>query len=188
LKRRLLASSVLALGLMLGTTAGASAATPEIAGPDVSSGTVSPDGLCSGSRVVYRTANSSITFTRASQSNASVTGNGGVTIGISTSTTFTVSGSITTTADVTLSAVVGSVKSSMGVTIGASRSGTTSNSGSWTVPTSWQIGRLEIGSNKYAGTTTKYLENSNCVLVKMGTAATYNAPAQEWHFKTSRVA
>jgi hypothetical protein len=51
------------------------------------------------------------------------------------------------------------------------------------VPSTWQIGRLEIGSNKYAGTTTKYLENSNCVLVKMGTAATYNAPQQEWHFK-----
>jgi hypothetical protein len=80
-----------------------------------------------------------------------------------------------------------SVMSSTGVTIGASRSATTSNSGSWTVLSSWQIGRLEIGSNKYAGTT-KYVENSNCVLVKMGSAATYNAPRQEWHFKTSRVA
>ncbi len=110
-----------------------------------------------------------------------------MTLGISTSTTFTVSGSITATTGVTVSAAVASVKADVGVTIGTSQSGQTSNSGTWKVPASYKVGRLEIGSNKYKGTVTRYLENKNCTLVQQGSAAIFNAPHKEWHFKTSKV-
>lgn len=167
-----------------GPTAGAQNAPTTTNGTDSTDGT---DSLCSGSRVVYKSSSSAGSFTQASGANSSVTGGPGVTLAISTSTTFTVSGSITATTGVTVSNVVASVKADVGVTIGASKSGTTTNSGSWTVPSSYGSGRLAIGSMKYSGTTTKYIENSSCTLVKQGSSATFNAPQQEWHFQTSRV-
>jgi hypothetical protein len=117
-----------------------------------------------------------------------VTGGPGVTLKISMSVTFSVSGSISSSAEVSGSVVVATVKAQLGSTIGATFSGTATSSGAWTVPSDYQIGRLAIGSNKYAGTVTKYVENTNCVWVKIGTSATYNAPAKEWHFRTSKVA
>jgi len=147
-----------------------------------------PLSLCSGSNQKNTANNKSITFTRASGANSSVTGGPGVTLTISKSTTFSVSGSITGSSSVSASVVVATVQAQVGATIGASYSGTSSSSGAWTVPSTYQIGRLEIGSNKYAGTVTHYVENSNCVWVQSGTSAAYDAPAKEWHFKTSKVA
>jgi hypothetical protein len=147
---------------------------------------VSVRSLCSGSRVVYKATKSGAVFSQASGANSAVTGGPGVTLGISKTRTFTVGGSITTTSGISASAVVASVKADVGVTIQASRSGTTTNSGSWRFPSNYKIGRLAIGSIKYSGRVTKYLENKNCVLVNLG-AASYNAPKNEWHFSTSRV-
>ena len=143
--------------------------------------------LCSGSTIVYKNSTTGSAFTQASGVNSSVTGGGGVTLQISTSTTFTVSGSITATADVSASVAIATVKQGYGVTIGASKSGTTSTSGSWKVPSTYKVGRLQIGAMKYTGSVTKYVENKACVLAQVGKAATYNAPKQEWHFQTSKV-
>ena len=109
-----------------------------------------------------------------------------MTLGISTSTSFTVSGSITATTGISVSNVVASVKADVGVTIGSSKTGATTNSGSWTVPATWNVGRLVIGAAKYSGSTRRYIENSTCVLVFQNSTS-YNAPQQEWHFQTSRV-
>lgn len=145
-------------------------------------------GVCSGSRTFTKVANDSITFKQASGNNSSVTGGPGVTLTISKSTTFTVGGSISGTADLSVGAVIAAVKGALGVTIQGSRAGTSSTSGAWKVPSTYKVGRLAIGANKYAGTVTKYLENKGCVAVKIGSSAKYNAPKNEWHFKTSKVA
>lgn len=145
------------------------------------------DGLCSGSRIVYKATKSGSAFARASGKNSSVTGGPGVTLTISTSTTYTVGGSLTTTTGITAGSVVASVKADIGVTVQASRSGTTSASGAWKVPSSYKQGRLELGSIKYSGRVTKYLENRNCQLVQQATTS-FNAPRNEWHFQTSKVA
>lgn len=142
---------------------------------------------CSGSRTFTKVSNDSITFKQASGNNSSVTGGPGVTLTISKSTSFTVGGSITKSADVGVDLVIASIKSSLGVTVQASRTGTSSTSGAWKVPSSYKVGRLAIGANKYKGTVTKYLENKGCVNVKLGSSAKYNAPKKEWHFKTSKV-
>lgn len=145
-------------------------------------------GVCSGSYTFNKVTNDSITFTRATGSNSSVTGDTGVTLKISKSTTFKVSGSIDGSAEVSVAKVVAAVKAKLGATIAASRTGKSSTSGAWTVPPNYKKGRLAIGSNKYKGTVTKYLENKACVNVKVGSSAKYNAPKNEWHFKTSKVA
>lgn len=177
--KRFLATALCGALLVVG---GATTASADDAPP------ISPLSLCSGSNIIYKTSNASTTFTQASQSNSSVTGGPGVTLAISTSATFTVSGTISSSVDVTASTVVASVKSSLGVSITTSKSGTTTNSGSWVVPLDYEIGRLAIGSMKYKGTVTKYLENSNCVQVQQGTSAAYNAPVNEWHFQHTKVA
>lgn len=173
--RRIIASTALAAMLLVGGANAASATD------------VTPQGLCPGGREVYKASNSAVAFTQASGGNSSVTGGPGVTLSISTSTTFTVSGSIGTNVDITASAAILAIKQGYSVTVQASRSGTTTNSGSWTVPASYNVGRLQIGAMKYAGTVTKYLENTSCVLVKKGSTVTYNAPKNEWHFESSRV-
>jgi hypothetical protein len=152
------------------------------------SGTVTPQSVCSGDYYFYKANITSHEWTQASQSNSSVTGGPGVTLAISTSTTFTVSGSITITGEVSLSDTIVSVKASVGATIGKSKSGTTTNSGSWTVPASYNKGRLAIGTEKYKGTTTRYHETKSCTNVASGSPSSYNAPSQEWdfeHFKVS---
>lgn len=143
--------------------------------------------LCSGSRTYTKATNTGVAFQQAGGDYSSVTGGPGVHLSISTTRTFTVSGTITSTAEVSADAVIASVKSGVGVSIGKSQSGTTTNSGLWVVPSNYKIGRLAIGSMKYRGTVTKYLENSNCVAVKLGSSASYNAPKREWHFQTTRV-
>jgi len=142
--------------------------------------------LCSGGRVFYRASHTGTAFAQASGANSAVTGGPGVTLTISRSTTFTVGGSITSTGGISASAVIATVKADVGVTVQASRSGTTTNSGAWRVPGNYTIGRLAIGSLKYSGRVTKYLENSGCQQLSQGTVS-YNAPRNEWHFQTSRV-
>ncbi|GAB3142616.1 hypothetical protein [Marisediminicola antarctica] len=175
--KKTLATAIIATLMVLGGTTSAMAADP---------GNASPQGLCSGSRIVFKSTTTGGPFVQASQPNSSVSGGPGVTLGISTSTSFTVSGSITATTGITVSNVVASVKADVGVTIGASKTGTTTNSGSWTVPATWNVGRLAIGTAKYSGTTKRYLENSACTLV-LQNSTSYNAPQQEWRFQTSRV-
>lgn len=173
---------------VIGAAASLAVALLGLGATDASAAGASPDSLCSGDLYVNRATNASITFTQASGPNSSVTGGPGVTLGISTSTTFTVGGSITASAEVDASAVVAAVKVSTGVTITTSKSGTTAVSGSWTVPSNWQLGRLAIGSNKYQGTVTRYHERKDCSLARVGSSALYNAPANEWTFNTTRVA
>lgn len=176
MKRILATAAIAAFFVMAGSTAAMAA----------DAGDISPNSLCSGSRTVFQSRVSSSPFVQASGYNSSVTGGPGVTLVISTSTTFTVSGSITATTGISVSNVVASVKADVGVTIGQSKSGTTSNSGSWTVPSTYKIGRLAIGAIKYSGTTTRYLENSSCTLVYQNSTP-FNAPQNEWHFQTSKV-
>lgn len=175
------ASLVVALFLAFGSPASADSGT------STGGSEVSPASLCSGSYTFFKTNNTGIQFTQASQPNSSVTGGPGVTLSISTSTTFTVSGTVSASAEVSTSAIFASVSATMGVSITNSKSGTTTNSGSWTVPSNWNIGRLAIGAMKYKGTVTKYLENKDCVDVQVGSSASYNAPQNEWHFQTSKV-
>lgn len=172
--KKTLATAIVAALVVLGGPTSAMAADP------------SPQGLCSGSRIVFKSSTTSSPFVQASQANSSVTGGPGVTLGISTSTSFTVSGSITATTGITVSNVVASVKADIGVTVGTQKTGTTTNNGAWTVPSTWNVGRLAIGSFKYSGTTRRYLENSACTLV-LQNSTSFNAPKQEWHFQTSRV-
>jgi hypothetical protein len=136
--------------------------------------------------VFYRATHTGTSFAQASGANSAVTGGPGVTLTISRSTTFTVGGSITTTGGISASAVVATVKADIGVTVQSSRSGTTTNSGAWRVPGNYRVGRLAIGSLKYSGRVTKYLENRACQQLGLATVS-YNAPRDEWHFQTSRV-
>lgn len=142
--------------------------------------------LCSGSRTVYKASKSSKTFKQASGANSSVTGSRGTTLTISKSTTFTVGGSITASAGISAGTVIASVRADLGMTIQKSRSGTTTTSGAWKVPANYKVGRLRIGSYKYAGHVVKYLENRNCGLVTQGITS-FNAPRNEWHFSHSKV-
>ncbi|GAA4682436.1 hypothetical protein GCM10025780_29880 [Frondihabitans cladoniiphilus] len=132
--------------------------------------------------VRYKASDSSKTFTQASGANSAVTGQGGVTLSISRSTTFTVSGTFTSTTGVTVSAGLAAIKEDIGVSVGVSHSGTSTSSGSWTVPSNWSYGRLEIGSLKHRGTVQKYIENTQCALNASGSAAIYNVPETGWTF------
>lgn len=181
--KKSIAVGVVAAAIVFGGGTTAFAAAPASV---VGTALASPDSQCSGSLTVYRSS-ASTAFTQASGPNSSVVGSTGVTIGISTSTTFTVGGSITASSTVSASAAIASVSATYGATITATKSGTTTSSGSWMVPASYQIGRLSIGAFKYRGLTTRYLENSACVLVKLGTSASFNAPRNEWAFITSKV-
>lgn len=183
--KKILATGLVVAALMLG--GGTSAFADTATNPTAQSSTPSPQSLCSGSLIVYHSSTGAGAFSQASGPNSAVTGSAGVTLAISTSTSYTVSGSITATAGVSVSNVVATVKADVGVTIGQSKTGTTTNSGSWTVPSSYNIGRLAIGALKYSGSVTKYLENSNCVLIQQGSPATFNAPRNEWSFQASKV-
>jgi hypothetical protein len=96
-------------------------------------------------------------FTRASGHPVRVSGDPGVTLTISTSTTFTVIGTIGANAQISGSVVVLTVQEQINVSITASISRATTNSGAWTVPASYTIGgRLEIGARKFSGIVSKY--------------------------------
>lgn len=148
---------------------------------------IAPMALCSGGRVVVKNSLTSY-FKRANGDFSSVSGDPGVTLALSTSRTYTVTGTVTASATVTASVAVASASATAGGSVAASYAGTTQASGSWTVPSNYKKGRLEIGSDMYKGTVTKYMENRNCDLVKQGSSATINAPRKELHFKRTKVA
>ncbi|MFT2712392.1 MULTISPECIES: hypothetical protein [Clavibacter] len=179
------AIGALALTALFIAVSGSSASAAPVSSKD--DGQVRPNAECSGSNIVYKTTGVSSVFTQAPGSMSSVTGGPGVTLQIDTTVSFEVSGSINATTSVSLSSVVASVQQDVGVTIGVSKTGTTTNGGSWTVPSDYVLGRLALGAVKYSGTTTQYLENSGCNLIKQGESAAFDAPAQEWSFQTSRV-
>lgn len=174
--KRMLTTALCASLLLVGFSPGVASAAPPL-----------PTGVCSGGKVTYKATYSPEKFTQAIGKNSSVTGGPGVTLGISTSTSFTVGGSITTTTDVSVDAVLATVKVGVGVAVTESKSGTTSTSGSWKVPKSYKVGRLAIGSMKYKGTVARYVENRNCVRVMTGSSARYDIPVDEWHFQRSKV-
>lgn len=135
----------------------------------------------------YEATNDSSAFTQASGSNSSVSGGPNVKLSISTSTTYTVTGTLGATTTITASAVIGSVSQAFNVSIAESKSGTTSVGGAWTVPADYQIGRLAIGSLKHSGTVTRYTVNPNCSLT-YHSSTSYNAPpSNEWTFTHTRV-
>jgi hypothetical protein len=180
--KKIFAVAAVAAALFTGSVAPAYAAEPVSAAVPAST-----QSLCPGNYVHYTVASSGYNFQQATGSMSYVSGDTGVTLSISTSTSFTVSGSLTTTGSITASSVVASVQASVGVTVTQTKSGTTTNSGAWTVPSNYLKGALAIGSLKYHGTVYKYLENSACVDILQATTA-YNAPQNSWHFATFKIA
>lgn len=178
------ASVALAAGLVTLGATGASAASGDGSSPNG----ITPLSVCSGDYYYNKATIGSMTFTQASGPNSSVSGGPGVTLRISTSTTYTVSGTISASAEVDASAVIAAVKVAAGVAITQSRSTTTSVDGAFTVPGNWVLGRLAIGAEKYRGIVTKYHELRSCAVSQVGTSASFDAPANEWTFMPTRVA
>ncbi|WP_299958652.1 hypothetical protein [uncultured Modestobacter sp.] len=143
-------------------------------------------GLCEGGYVNVA-SNTGVGFQQATGLNSSITGNRGVTLAISTSTTFTVTGTVSANTDISVGAALAAVKVNTGVSVAASKAGTTSASGAWVVPDTMNVGRLQIGAMKYRGSVTRYRESASCARTKVGTSVSYNVPKNEWHFMTSKV-
>lgn len=205
--RKSVVGAALAALLVAGSAGAANATTSSpdgISEPDVSivdgSGApvdsslqnVSTTLACVPGRTTYVTTASANGFQRASGANASVTGSAGVTLSISTTTTFTVGGSVTGTVDVGVSAAWKLISAKLGgavaVGVNASFAGASTSTGAWTVPSTYKTGRLEIGAIKYVGRVQKVKYNTGCGIVNVGTAATFNVPKDEWHFRHTKVA
>ena len=165
--------------LMLG-----SVSTPALASPEPTA-TVT----CGPDDVNYVDADDVSTFTVASGDNAVVSGDAGVTLAISRSTTFSVGGSISNTSSISASLVVATVSDALGVTITSSYSGTSSSSGSWTVPDDYTNGgRLEIGALKHSGEVQQYQANpDDCSNGDLVSSAAYDAPETGWFFKHVKI-
>jgi hypothetical protein len=150
---------------------------------------VTPQAACGPNDFNYVDTSTGYTFTRASGNNASVSGDAGVTLSISTSTTFTVSGTIGSSTGLSASIVILTVKQDLNISITASISRTSTNSGSWTVPNSYTNGgRLEIGARKYKGVVTKYrAKPADCSNGAYISSASYNAPDNSWHFQHTKL-
>jgi hypothetical protein len=159
-------------------------ATPAFAGPPPT-----PQSACGADDYNYVDTSTGYTFTRASGNNASVSGDAGVTLTISTSTTFTVGGTIASNSQVSASIVIMTVSQALNISLTASISRTSTNSGAWTVPASYTNGgRLEIGARKYNGVVTKYrAKPSDCSNGTYISSASYNAPDDGWYFKHTQL-
>ena len=108
-------------------------ATPAFAAdPDVS-----PMGACGYGDYNYVNTSYGYVFTRASGTQSAVSGDPGVTISISTSTSFTVSGTLGGNTQISASIVVLTVQQSMSISITAGFTRTTTNSGAFQVPWDW---------------------------------------------------
>jgi hypothetical protein len=177
----LLAVGAVVLGLTLTGAASANAAIRPVVHPAQCEGT---------GTISYTAKNTSSKFVKASGAGSSATGTTGVQLTISKTRTFTVSGSLTVEAgaDVSFSpAGVGvAIHSSVGVTTGLSFSGETSVSGAWTVPKSYKVGELEVGSSVYTGTATKWVRTATCAPKSLGTAV-YHFPKQQFAFVTKKI-
>ncbi len=142
---------------------------------------------CEGGVTFYRANNATTTFTPATGKDSSVTGNSGVTLTISRSTSFAVTGTFSSTTGVTLQAGVAAVKQDYGWSVAVNKTGTSSSSGAWKVPSSYKIGRLSIGALKHRGTIQQYVQNRACKNVATGKSASYNMPENGWSFQHSKV-
>lgn len=137
----------------------------------------------------YKTVGDAWTFTRANGTRAVVSGDPGVTLTISTTTTYTVGGTLGGNTQVSASIVILTIQQQLNYSITASLSGTTANSGSWTVPNSYTNGgRLEIGGRKHSGAVQKYrAKPQDCSNGALLGAASYNAPEDGWYFKHTKL-
>lgn len=137
----------------------------------------------------YKTVGDKYTFTRANGTRAVVNGDPGVTLTISTTTTYTVGGTLGGTSQISASIVILTIQQQMNYSITASLSGTTANSGAWTVPKSYTNGgRLEIGARKHSGAIQKYAAKpKDCSNGKLVGATSYNAPEDGWYFKHTKL-
>jgi len=142
---------------------------------------------CEGGVTFYKATNNSTTFTQASGRDSSVTGSNGITLTISRSTTFGVTGTFSATTSVSVNAGVAAVKQDYGWSVAVNKSGTSSSSGAWKVPNSYKIGRLTIGALKHRGAVQQFVQNRACKNVATGSAATYNMPENGWSFQHSKV-
>ena len=148
-------------------------------------GSATPKAACGIGDYNYEDVGDIRTFTRASGFNSAVSGDPGVTLTISRTTTFTVSGSLGATSSISGSVIVLTAQQQLNVTLTATFSGQSSSSGSWTVPSSYTNGgKLEIGSRKHRGTIEKFqAKPSNCTNGTLLASTTYNAPEDGWYFQ-----
>lgn len=185
---RILITTAVAAGLLLaGAPAEASEPLPpRPAGADLGGGHVTPQALCDG-RAYYTTkVTSGPTFKQAKQSGAAVTGGPGVTLSITRSKSFTVSGSVTGTAGFDAGAIIAKASASVGVTLGASYSSTITHGGSWKVPRTWKVGELAVGSLTYSGKWYQKRELPTC-RIYTSKSGSFKAPRKSFHFNTRRV-
>jgi hypothetical protein len=153
-------------------------------------GKVHPHAACGASDYNYVDIDNGRTFTRASGPNSAVSGDPGVTLTISRTTTFTVGGSLGATMAISASAIVATVQQSINVTLTASISGTSTSSGAWTVPDSYTNGgQLQIGAMKHTGTIQKYhTKPADCSNGSLAATTSYNAPENSgWYFRHVRL-
>ncbi len=181
MRKTTLLLTVVATFFAVGAATPAFAADPD---PDIS-----PMGACGYNDYNYVNRSYGYVFTRASGSRSAVSGDPGVTLTISTSTAFTVTGTIGSNTQISVSMVILTVQQSLNVSITAGFTRTTTNSGAWTVPASYTNGgMLEIGARKYSGTVSKYRAKvSDCTNGAFISSVNYNAPQDGWYFKTTRL-
>jgi hypothetical protein len=162
-------------------------ATPAMAASDL--GLITPQGVCGAGDYNYEAVADSYTFTRASGNNSVVTGDPGVTLSISKTTTFTVGGTLGGTSSISASVVVATIQQQLNYSITASLSGTTTDSGTWTVPSDYTNGgRLEIGARTHSGAVQKYAAKpADCSNGRLVSATNYNAPEAGWYFKQTKL-
>lgn len=149
---------------------------------------VVPYSQCPNGGTMYKAIKDSYKFKQASGSRSRVSGDPGVTLRISTSRTFSVSGTISSTSSVSASVVLATVQSQLGFSISTSFSGTTENSGSWKVPKSYKRGgALAIGARVHSGAVQRWTLNVKCQPKNLVDAASYKAPQKGWYFKTYKL-
>lgn len=180
-----LAGCLMTGALLVGVSATASqAATPIQSAPVSEASSPAPDGVCSGGWVYTTTKTSGPTFQQAA--GASVSGDGGITLSLSRSKTYTVTGTISGSTSAEAGVIFAKASATVGASVALSHSSTITSGGTWTVPSNWAGGRLTAGSMKYGGGWKKFQELPNCSLV-LNKSGTWNGPKLEWHFKTERL-
>lgn len=174
------ASSIVASALLLSAGASAAAAAPGSSDPQKTP--------CQGETYYVVSAPGPAHFKKSSSPYSSVTGGPGVTIAISRSKTFTVGGSITGTVSADAGIILAKVGTSVSIQGSTSWSDNVTVGGSFTVPSTWKVGRLSIGTMGYNGTW-KYVQSrpSDCAAITLRGGSYYDIPRDEFHFPSERV-
>lgn len=172
-----MASLVIASGLLFSGATAASA--HEVA----TSATALPMSLCSGGATVYQVHGDTYKFTVA----YFTTGGPNITLTIARSTEYSITGSVQATGGITASIDVLQVSGQISQQVAVSFSNSGSVSGAWTVPSTYKLGELAVGTNVHSGTVVKYLQNSSCALVQQASSA-YRLPVKAWSFKHYQLA